>query len=161
MVNHYVQEVSNKLNLHNSNFLCCIGNGIGTRIFPHILNSVRGVVINENKIQTKVLLQKNPLLKDVRFVDNMGELDEGAFDRVIWQYDFNVLSNNFVYIMNKLVEITDNNGYVLMSEVAHADDVRIRIENWLLSRELSNHWFIENRFDRGLFDVLVRVKKYE
>jgi len=160
MGNYYSREISDKLNLHTYNFLCCIGNGISGRLFPNLLDSIRSVVINENKIQTKILLQKNTKMKEIKFVNNLNDLDYNAFDRVIFQYDFNGLdTNNFSFVLNRLVDITDNNGYVLITEIAHSDAIKEKIVNWLYSKFLFDFWIIENKSDRNLYDILIKVKK--
>jgi hypothetical protein len=87
-------------------------------------------------------------------------LDYNAFDRVIFQYDFNGLdTNNFSFVLNRLVDITDNNGYVLITEIAHSDAIKEKIVNWLYSKFLFDFWIIENKSDRNLYDILIKVKK--
>lgn len=150
MNSQFIYEVSNRLNLHSTNFLCYIGNELGLKLFPDLAKSVQGLVINEYDPEAKAILKRKKELKDIRFVDNFSELDQGVFDRIIFTYEG---ISDFRAVLPDLIGICDVGAYVLVSSCFGKE---LDIEKALEKNGIIHYWFVK---DEDKCDLVFKVRK--
>jgi len=157
-------DIPNKLNLKTNDFFCCMSNGDG--YFLHnIIDSISGAVINERNAEDKLLFQRSSKFDNVRFINDINELDESAFDKVVCFFDGDLFSDQPLKIMNNLINCTDHLGLVLVKNLPTQKNNKYNscysenfFTNWLNSKGVFDVWLFRN--GQYSFDLLFKVRKW-
>lgn len=171
-MNPVVYSLSNKLHLKEGDYFAYVGTGEGKWLFPEMLNSVRSAVIGEQNRKVRGILQKNDNMRNVRFVYSLKEMDESAFDKVLYMYSQNSSEpeKEMKETLKSLVRVSDNMGLILIANIplntrersngVFRYDVKL-FEDWLDNKGIYNRWFLRHSDDSDVCDILIKVRKLE
>jgi len=141
------ETISNQVNLKTTDFFCYVGNERSNDVIPWICNSVSGIVVAELNNNLRHSLQKEFL--DVKFVDSIDGLDEGAYDKIVCEYDRYLFGNEPLVVINRLISCCDHKGMILIKNLPDCE----MVATWLENKYFFKYWTFGT-------NLLFEVKKY-
>lgn len=149
-----MRNVMDKLSIRNTDYFASVGE-FNDLFLARMTKSTQGMVC-VGSVNKKVF----PDLRNIRVLDTEKQLDDGAFDKILAEY-------NDWLSLEDLIRASDHMGMVLVVNIPKniLDDPkiiggRLALFKKFRDRGIFEVWFLRSS-RKGYFDLLFKVRKYE